>query len=55
LAGRRVVITRNGREVAVLPSAADLPELEETLSVLSDPQALADVREADSTHVHRPR
>ncbi|MGA2925923.1 MAG: type II toxin-antitoxin system Phd/YefM family antitoxin [Solirubrobacteraceae bacterium] len=43
----RVVITRNGREVAVLLSAADFAELEETLSVLSDPQALADIREAD--------
>ncbi len=43
----RVVITRNGREVAVLLSAADLAELEETLSVLSDPEALADIREAD--------
>jgi antitoxin YefM len=43
----RVVITRNGREAAVLLSAADLAELEETLSVLSDPQALADIREAD--------
>ncbi len=43
----RVVITRNGREAAVLMSAADLAELEETLSVLSDPAALADIREAD--------
>jgi antitoxin YefM len=46
----RVVITRNGREAAVLLSAADLAELEETLSVLSDPQALADIREADSAY-----
>jgi antitoxin YefM len=44
----RVVITRNGREAAVLLSAADLAELEETLSVLSDPEALADIREADA-------
>lgn len=43
----RVVITRNGREAAVLISAEDLAELEETLSVLSDPEALADIREAD--------
>jgi len=34
----------------VLLSAADLAELEETLSVLSDPQALADIREADSAY-----
>jgi prevent-host-death family protein len=46
----RVVITRNGREAAVLVSAADLAELEETLSVLSDPDALADIREADSAY-----
>jgi len=43
----RVVITRNGRDAAVLISAEDLAELEETLSVLSDPEALADIREAD--------
>ena len=44
----RVVITRNGfSDAAVLISAADLAELEETLSVLSDPEALADIREAD--------
>ena len=46
----RVVITRNGREAAVLISAEDLAELEETLSVLSDPDALADIREADAAY-----
>jgi prevent-host-death family protein len=46
----RIVITRNGREAAVLISAEDLAELEETLSVLSDPEALADIREADAAH-----
>ena len=46
----RVVITRNGREAAVLISAEDLAELEETLSVLSDPEALADIREADAAY-----
>jgi antitoxin YefM len=46
----RVVITRNGRDAAVLLSAADLAELEETLSVLSDPEALADIREADAAY-----
>lgn len=46
----RVVITRNGREAAVLLSAADLAELEETLSVLSDPGALAEIREADAAY-----
>jgi prevent-host-death family protein len=42
----RVGITRNGREAAALISAEDLAELEETLSVLSDAEALADIREA---------
>ena len=46
----RVVITRNGRDAAVLISTEDLAELEETLSVLSDPAALADIREADAAY-----
>jgi antitoxin YefM len=46
----RVVITRNGREAAVLISPEDLAALEETLSVLSDPAALADIREADAAY-----
>ncbi len=44
------MITRNGRDAAVLMSAVDLAELEETLSVLSDPDALADIREADAAY-----
>ncbi|MDP9406809.1 MAG: type II toxin-antitoxin system Phd/YefM family antitoxin [Actinomycetota bacterium] len=46
----RVVITRNGREAAVIVSPDDLAELEETLSVLSDAAALADIREADEAY-----
>lgn len=46
----RVVITRNGRDAAVLISPQDLQELEETVSVLSDPEALADIREADAAY-----
>lgn len=46
----RVTITRNGRAAAVLISPEDLAELEETLSVLSDPDALADIREADQAY-----
>ncbi len=46
----RVVITRNGRDAAVLISPEDLQQLEETLSVLSDPEALADIREADAAY-----
>lgn len=46
----RVTVTRNGRPVAVLISPADLAELEETLDVLSDRDALADIREADAAY-----
>jgi prevent-host-death family protein len=46
----RVTITRNGREAAVLISPEDLAQLEETLSVLNDAQALADIREADAAY-----
>lgn len=46
----RVVITRNGHAAAVLISPEDLAELEETLSVLADPDALADIREADAAY-----
>jgi len=46
----RVTVTRNGREAAVLISPDDLAALEETIDVLSDPQALADIREADAAY-----
>lgn len=46
----RVTITRNGRAAAILISPDDLAELEETLSVLADPEALADIREADEAY-----
>lgn len=46
----RVTITRNGHDAAVLISPEDLAEMEETLSVLSDPDALADIREADAAY-----
>jgi prevent-host-death family protein len=46
----RVTVTRNGRAAAVIISPEDLAELEETLAVLSDPSALADIREADAAY-----
>ena len=46
----RVTVTRDGRAVAVILSPNDLAELEESLAVLSDPQALADIREADAAY-----
>jgi antitoxin YefM len=47
----RVTVTRNGRPAAVLISPEDLAQLEETLDVLGDPQALADIREADAAYL----
>jgi prevent-host-death family protein len=43
----RTTITKNGRPAAVLIGVADLEALEETLSVLADPQAMRDLAEAD--------
>ncbi len=43
----RIVLTRNGHAAAVLISPEDLAQMEESIDVLSDPQALADIREAD--------
>lgn len=43
----RVMITKNGRPAAVLISAADLEELEETLAVLSDRKAVRELAEAE--------
>jgi len=44
----RVTITRNGEPAAVLISPDDLASLEETIAVLSDPDAMAAVRRADT-------
>ena len=46
----RVIMTRNGRPAAVLISPDDLAQLEETIDVLSDAEALADIREADAAY-----
>ncbi len=46
----RVVVTRNGHAAAVILSPDDLAELEETIEVLSDNAALADIREADEAY-----
>jgi prevent-host-death family protein len=46
----RVIVTRKGRAAAVLISPEDLAQLEETIDVLSDPDALADIREADAAY-----
>jgi antitoxin YefM len=46
----RVVVTRNGKPAAVILSPDDLAQLEETIEVLGDPLALADIREADAAY-----
>lgn len=46
----RVTVTRNGRPAVVILSPDDLAQLEETLEILSDPEALADIREADAAY-----
>jgi len=43
----RVVLTRNGRPAAVIMSPDDLESLEETLDILSDPEAMRAIREAE--------
>lgn len=43
----RVHITRNGREYVVLISAEDLESLEATIELLSDPEAMARIRQAE--------
>lgn len=42
----RVVVTRNGRPAAVLIGYEDLAALEETLEILSDPNAVAAIRQS---------
>lgn len=42
----RIVITKHGQPSAVIVSIEDLESLEETLDILSDPKALADIRKA---------
>lgn len=42
----RVILTRNGRPAAVLISPDDLETLEDTLELLSDPRAAAEIAKA---------
>jgi antitoxin YefM len=44
----RVVVTRRGREAAVIFSPEDLRSLEETIAVLSDPATMRRLEEADA-------
>jgi prevent-host-death family protein len=42
----RIVVTRNGKPVAVLVSNEDLEELEETLAIMSDSSLMAQIEES---------
>jgi antitoxin YefM len=44
----RVRVTRNGRDYVVLMSVEDLESMEATIELLSDPVALAQLREAEA-------
>ena len=41
----RVTMTRNGRPVAVLVSTDDLETIEDTIAILSDPEAMRQIEE----------
>jgi antitoxin YefM len=43
-----VEITRNGEPAAVLVSSEELTALRETIAILSDPGAVADIRESEA-------
>jgi antitoxin YefM len=47
----RVVVTRNGTPAAVLVSPEDLESLEETLAVLEDSEAVAELVEAHRAYM----
>jgi prevent-host-death family protein len=42
----RVLLTRNGKPAALLISPDDLAAIEETIGLLSDPEAMSDIRQA---------
>lgn len=44
----RVVVTKNGRPAVLLVSVEEMEALEETLALLSEPTALAAIREGQS-------
>ena len=44
----RITITKHGHPAAVLLSPEDLAALEETLEILSDPGAVAEIRESEA-------
>ena len=45
---QRVEVTKNGRRAAVLMSAEDYDSVMETLEILGDAEAMAEIRQADA-------
>lgn len=48
----RTIVTKNGRPVAVVISLEDLESLEQTLDILSDPDAMGDLAESRISFEH---
>ena len=46
----RITVTRNGRAAAIIISPEDLEALEDTLDLLSDPAAVAELRKSQQAH-----
>jgi antitoxin YefM len=46
----RITVTRNGRPAAVIISPDDLAALEDTLELLSDPEAMEQLRASRAAH-----
>ena len=47
----RIIVTRNGRPAAVLISPEELESLEDTLELLSDPEAMRQLDESRQAYV----
>lgn len=46
----RIIVTRNGRPAAVMLSPDELASLEDTLDLLSDPDAMREIHDARRAH-----
>lgn len=46
----RIVVTRRGKSAAVLISPEELASLEDTVELLSDPEAMASIRESRAAY-----
>jgi antitoxin YefM len=46
----RITITRNGEPAAILVSVGEWVSINETLDVLTDPEALRDIKESDEAY-----